>query len=168
MSDARAALAGVRVLEASATRAGRIAGMLLADLGADVARAALPPFDAGPGASTLADEPDAAALPGALWSDRGKRVLRMSRDDAARLAGGADVLLVDQTPARLAALGLDAASLPHPGLCHVWLPPYGEHGPWREVAEDPLLLAGLGGVAARNPATWDCPVAPVTATTTQL
>jgi hypothetical protein len=50
----------------------------------------------------------------------------------------------------------------------VWLRPYGERGEWAEVAEDPLLLAALGGVAARNPATWDCPVAPVTATTTHL
>nr|WP_283215112.1 CoA transferase [Pseudofrankia sp. DC12] len=42
-----AALAGVRVLEASVTRAGRIAGMLLADLGAEVVRAQRGPAAAG-------------------------------------------------------------------------------------------------------------------------
>ncbi|WP_007516123.1 CoA transferase [Pseudofrankia saprophytica] len=165
--DRLPALAGVRVLEASVTRAGRVAGMLLADLGADVVRAR---FAAPPG-STLADkpaEPDELAA-GLLW-DRGKRVARMTAEDVARLAGGADVLIVDHTPGRLAELGLDAATLAerHPGLNQVWLPPYGEHGEWREVAEDPLLLAGLGGAAARNPATRDCPVAPVAATIVQL
>ncbi|ADP82756.1 CaiB/BaiF CoA-transferase family protein [Pseudofrankia inefficax] len=170
-----AALAGVRVLEASVTRAGRIAGMLLADLGAQVVRADLATAG-GPtaGGSTLAPSAYAGGsepvLPEDLWWDRGKRIVRMGPADAARLAGGADVLLVDQTPARLAALGLTAAELAsgYPRLCPVWLPPYGEHGEWAEVAEDPLLLAALGGVAARNPATWDCPVAPVTATTTHL
>lgn len=170
-----AALAGVRVLEASVTRAGRVAGMLLADLGAEVVRAELGP-SLGADGSTLSAELAAAAAsgrgvcPDELWWDRGKRVVRMSPADVARSAGGADVLIVDQTPARLAALGLAATTLAaaHPALCHVWLPPYGERGEWAEVAEDPLLLAGLSGAAARYPATWDCPVASVTPTLNHL
>ncbi|MBL7550276.1 CoA transferase [Frankia sp. AgB1.9] len=170
-----AALAGVRVLEASVTRAGRIAGMLLADLGAQVVRADLAAAgEPSTDGSTLAAAAEAGGsepvLPEELWWDRGKRIVRLGPADVVRLAGGADVLLVDQTPARLAALGLTAAELAaaYPRLCPIWLPPYGECGEWAEVAEDPLLLAALGGVAARNPATWDCPVAPVTATTTHL
>ncbi|CUU59318.1 Crotonobetainyl-CoA:carnitine CoA-transferase CaiB [Parafrankia irregularis] len=184
MSEPVSALAGVRVLEASVTRAGRAAGMLLADLGADVVRAALPSATDGPAAvgppnpqpeSTIpADHDDGggSAVPRAetlLW-DRGKRVVRMSHEDVARIAGGADVLLVDQTPARLLASGLDAATLARASsaLCHVWMPPYGARGPAAELAEDPLLLAALGGLSARYPATKDCPVAPVAAVTTQL
>jgi crotonobetainyl-CoA:carnitine CoA-transferase CaiB-like acyl-CoA transferase len=172
MSEHVAALAGLRVLEASATRAGRVAGMLLADLGADVVRGALPPAEA-PGAepeSTLAAEPGGQPAPEALLWDRGKRVVRMGHGDVTRLAGGADVLLVDQTPARLTALGLDAASLAgdNRALCHVWMPPYGPQGEWAELAEDPLLLSAVGGLSARYPATTDVPVAPVSAVTTQF
>jgi crotonobetainyl-CoA:carnitine CoA-transferase CaiB-like acyl-CoA transferase len=158
------------VLEASVTRAGRVAGMLLADLGADVVRAVVAPTGV-PGQepeSTFGAMPDELPTPEALLWDRGKRLVRMTGGDVARLAAGADVLLVDRAPARLRVLGLDAASLGHPTLNHVWLPPYGARGEWAELAEDPLLLAAVGGLSARYPATRDVPVAPVSAVTTQF
>src|SRR5437868_15548343 len=57
---------GVRVLEVSVSRPGRIAGMLLADLGADVVRAVTPQTPLR--GSGDAEEP--------AW-DRGKRVVRL-------------------------------------------------------------------------------------------
>jgi len=58
-SSAAGAFAGVRVLELTRGIAGRTAGMLLADLGADVVRAS-------------DDRPDTERDPGGLCWDRGK------------------------------------------------------------------------------------------------
>jgi crotonobetainyl-CoA:carnitine CoA-transferase CaiB-like acyl-CoA transferase len=150
---------GVRVLEASGTRAGRIAGMLLADLGAEVVRAVTAPVPAG-------GPPD----PGELCWDRGKRVVRVASRRLAGIAADADVVLVDRSPEGLRSAGLDADALTAavPGLIHVWMPPYAPRGRWSELEEDPLLLAAVGGIAGHHPALTDRPVAPVVATTTYI
>jgi crotonobetainyl-CoA:carnitine CoA-transferase CaiB-like acyl-CoA transferase len=172
-------LVGVRVLELSFNRPGRIAGRLLADLGADVIRAVLSDAgdlmgdDGSPGDSTPGDDTppggsgrDVAA--DLVW-DCGKRRQSMTVRQAIAAADSADILLVDASPQRRRQLGLDAAVLraSRPGLIHVALPPYGEIGEWAEVAEDPLLLASVGGIAGRYPSWQDRPVAPISATTTQ-
>ncbi|SEP27145.1 CoA transferase [Trujillonella endophytica] len=151
-------LSGVRVLEVSRGRPARIAGMLLADLGADVVRRLDP--DAAP-------EP---VSPAAVCWDRGKRISPIAAHDVAGAAGQADVVLVDETPSSLPARGWDADTLRagHPELAHVWLPPYGERGEWCDLPEDPLLLAALGGLAQLYPADDDSPVAPVVAGLTHL
>src|SRR5277367_1199944 len=85
--------AGVRVLELTRGIAGRTAGMLLADLGADVVRAS-------------DDRPDAERDPGGLCWDRGKVLAPLdgtSTRELRRLAAAADVLLTD--PRLLAAVG---------------------------------------------------------------
>src|SRR3984957_12427966 len=108
--------AGVRVLELTQGIAGRTAGMLLADLGADVVRAS-------------DDRPDADRDPGGLCWDRGKLLTPLhgtSTSELRRLAAAADVLLTDLRPAEVpghwAGPGSSAAASPR--LVHAWLPPF--------------------------------------------
>lgn len=152
-------LSGVRVLEVSTTRAARIAGQLLSDLGADVVRI----VDAHA-------DPTIPPEPGEVWWDRGKRVVASGADTARDAAREADVLVVDHTPAGLTSSQLSAEDIQvlNPGLIHVWMPPYAAAGRWAELNEDPLLLDALGGIAGRYPCVEDRPVAPVIATTSLL
>jgi crotonobetainyl-CoA:carnitine CoA-transferase CaiB-like acyl-CoA transferase len=151
-------LAGVRVLEISRARPGRIAGMLLADLGADVLRAVDPAAPVEP------------ATAEALCWDRGKRLLPLGESEVGRVAEDADVVVVDLAPAALASAGWDAAHLcaTRPRPVHVWLPPYAEEGEWADLPEDPLLLAALAGWAVLYPADDESPVAPVVAGLTHV
>lgn len=151
-------LDGVRVVEASRGRPARIAGMLLADLGADVVRLVTP------------DAPPEPLTPETVCWDRGKSVVRAPLRDLHEDGGAADVVLVDEAPSSLESQGLSRAAVRrvHPGAVHVWLPAYGEHGEWKDLPEDPLLLAGLGCLAVYYPADDDSPVAPVVAGLTHL
>lgn len=137
-TSAAGPLAGVRVVEVSAGRVGRIAGMLLADVVTVVE----------PG------RPPAPPRPADICWDRGKRQLEKADADALRVAAGADVMLIDLTPSALAVRGLARQRLREaaPAVVHVWLPPYGETGEWRDLPEDPLLLAALAGLAVHLPA----------------
>src|SRR5262245_45908093 len=119
-------LAGLRVLEASIGRPARIAGMLLADLGADVVRAVDP---------EAAPEPLTSDV--VCW-DRGKRVKPMPHDVVPDAVGRAHVLVIDGGPTRLQELGWDHETIcrGQPGLVHVWLPPYGQYGEWKDLPED--------------------------------
>jgi len=113
------ALAGVRVADLTGGRAGPVAGMLLADLGADVIKVAAP----GGGPS--------AAQPGLHMWDRGKRsaVLDPARpaDLAAldRLVSRADVVLVGTQEPGLGYQDLLGRGLA-PGQPALWvvMPPY--------------------------------------------
>jgi crotonobetainyl-CoA:carnitine CoA-transferase CaiB-like acyl-CoA transferase len=157
-SETTGPLAGVRVLEVATTRASAIAGMLLADLGADVIadRSASTGFSA-------AYAPGDPAAP--VW-DRGKRLAELDRRSLTELAGEADVLLTGATSAQQQG-DLDGTFAGrNDGPNRVWMPPYCVEGEWQDLLEDPYLLAGIGGLASRYPSPTSTPVAPVTATTT--
>jgi crotonobetainyl-CoA:carnitine CoA-transferase CaiB-like acyl-CoA transferase len=151
-------LAGVRVIEISTGRVGRIAGMLLADLGADVVTIVAP------------GRPPRPLDPTDICWDRGKRQLEAADEDALRLAADANVMLVNATPADIAARGLTSQRLHEvaPEVVHVWLPPYGEFGEWRDLPEDPLFLAALTSLAVHLPADDASPVAPVVSTLSSI
>ncbi len=151
-------LAGVRVVEVSTGRVGRIAGMLLADLGADVVTVVAP------------GRPCRPLEPAEICWDRGKRQLEAPHEDGLRLAADADVMLVNATPADIAARGLTSQQLHEvaPEVVHVWLPPYGEVGEWRDLPEDPLFLAALTSLAVHLPADDASPVAPVVSTLSSI
>src|SRR5919201_69526 len=116
------ALAGIRVLDCSNHFAAAMAGMHLADLGADVVKV-----------DPTADE-RGRAEPGYLAWNRNKHrvVLDLSRPsdlaEAKTLLAECDVAIFDAPPGVLERLGLDAATLTelHPRLVHAWAPPYGE------------------------------------------
>ena len=158
---AEGALAALRVLDLSAGRAGSLATMLLADLGADVVRP-----EAADGThrrvGPLAD-------PGAVCRDRGKRRTVIDRLDPridtelARLLAAADVVVVDGGPVALEARGLapEVLASRHPRAVVGWAAAYGTLGAPAELPEDPLLLAAITGFAQWQTSTQDAPVAPV-------
>jgi crotonobetainyl-CoA:carnitine CoA-transferase CaiB-like acyl-CoA transferase len=150
---------GVRVFELTRGIAGRTAGMLLADLGAEVVRA-------------CDDRPDEARDPGGLCWDRGKVLTPLSNSlsdgpvlELRRLAGAADVVVTDLRPAEIAGHWLAAADIlrRNPRVVHAWLPPYAVRGRWSDLPDDPLLLAAVGGFADHFPASQERPVAQVVA-----
>ena len=167
-------LAGIRVLELSTGVAGQTAGMLLADLGAEVARpvSAETPGGARGGTPRITDE----AMPGFLCWNRGKTLLGQLEDpslhalELRRLAECADILLADTHPGRLERDGLDAATLTAvtPTLVHVWMPPISAGGRWSHLPHDALLLDAVSGFAAHHPASDERPVASVVPTRLHL
>jgi crotonobetainyl-CoA:carnitine CoA-transferase CaiB-like acyl-CoA transferase len=159
-SSAAGAFAGVRVLELTKGIAGRTAGMLLADLGADVVRAS-------------DDRPDTERDPGGLCWDRGKVLAPLhgtSIGELRRLTAAADVLLTDLRPGEIGGHWASPRSsiAASPRLVHAWLPPYAARGQWRDLPDDPLLLAAVGGFADHFPAVADVPVAPVVPTVSYI
>lgn len=146
---------GVRIADFSQGMAAPMAAMLLGDFAAEVVKVE------PPGGDRRKDHPGYQA-----WN-RNKQVVTLDLDTpdgmaAARaLIAGADVALFDHAPSRLAALGLDAASLTaaHPSLIHAWMPPYGTSGRWSELPAHHNLLTALTGMAFRQGA-WD-PESPI-------
>jgi crotonobetainyl-CoA:carnitine CoA-transferase CaiB-like acyl-CoA transferase len=146
---------GIRVLERTTSAAGQTAGMLLADLGADVVRVI--PDD-------VSASIDPHTLPSFLCWNRGKTFAAVDEFD--RLLGLADILLVDDRPTGLHESGLDAATLRRraPTLGSVWMPATAPTGRWSELPHDQLLLDAISGFAAHHPATSERPVASVVPT----
>lgn len=144
-----AALDGLRVLDLT-DESGRLAGKLLAELGADVVR--------------LRRGASGAPLPGAhgrggvldWWYDGGTRRLPLDLEREAdrrtlrALAARADLLVETEAPGRLAQLGLDFADLAagNPTLAQVSLTPFGREGPRAGWQVSDLVAGALGGVLA--------------------
>lgn len=146
-------LIDVRVLEATTSVAGQSAGMLLADLGADVVRL------------VGAGDVERTGLPGWLCWNRGKTIVA-EPPDIDRLLTCADVLITDGQPRAQLEAGLDATSLRAraPTVVHVWMPAIAASGRWSELPHDHLLLDAIGGFAAHHPATEERPIASVVET----
>ena len=147
-------LSPYRVLDLTDDR-GHLAGLILAQLGADVI-AVEPPGGQrarhqGPFAGDIADPERSLGH----WSyNRGKRsvVLDLAevaadRASLARLAGGADILIESGAPGELAALGLGPADLAkvNPALIYVSITPFGQSGPKAHYAESEIVLLAAGG-----------------------
>ena len=149
-------LAGVRVLEFSHTIMGPCAGMLLADLGADVIK--IEPAPAGDHTRRL---PGFAAGFFANFN-RNKRSLAIDlkapagRDVVLRLADGADVVLENYAPGTMERLGCgcDALATRNPRLVHLALKgflkgPYESRPALDEVVQFQTGLAYMTGPPGR-------------------
>src|SRR5262245_25008268 len=128
LEDPRGPLVGTSVLELCDGIAGPLAGWLLAQLGCDVLRCE--PVDVELCATASLPRPvrgvEAAVL------HRSKRSAgSVSASELARLAGEADVLLIDRDRLRAAGGLLDGERLleAHPALVHCEVSPFGASGP---------------------------------------
>ena len=141
-----AALAGLRVVECAGGIAGPLAGMLLADHGAEVVR--LEPPGGEPG----------RADPGFPVWNRGKSAVALDASDPVRrpvleeMMASADLCIVGGTRSALAGGPLDPgrATARHPRLVLLHTPPYADEAPWAGGAESDALLAATTGPALRQ------------------
>ena len=148
------ALAGVRVLDLAGGVAGAVAGMLLADLGADVVKVH------PPGSVPLAGQRGLA-----MW-DRGKRAATVdpsSPEDLRvldQLIAGADVLLVGTSGPGVTYRGLiDRGRRPGEPCFWVVMPPYLlDETPWPGGQESAGLLFAWLGHAWNQSSYADVPV----------
>jgi len=136
---------GVRVVEIGSSLSAAMAGMVMADAGAEVIQVE------PPGGSPLRAQPG-----NAMWA-RGKQSLVADLREAAAAArvvsllGEADVALIGLKPASAARFGVDHATLAesHPALVHVSVSGFGSSGPYRDVP------CYDGSVAAKLGRMWD-------------
>jgi crotonobetainyl-CoA:carnitine CoA-transferase CaiB-like acyl-CoA transferase len=137
-----APLDGIRVLDLSSGIAGPLAGMLLADFGADVVKVESPSGD------------PARANPGfAVWN-RNKRGIVIDATSGAdqkrlsQLLAGADVCVLGSSSTELEPHQL---SKNYPRLVVLHMPPYTpERTPWAGGQESHPLLSAFGGAAWRQ------------------
>jgi alpha-methylacyl-CoA racemase len=135
-----APLCGIRILEFAGLGPAPYAGMLLADLGADVVRIERP------GGAELFPAANAPM-------DRGRRVLTLDLKDAAAvdlclaLAEKADVLIEGFRPGVMERLGLgpDAALARNPRLIYGRITGWGQDGPLARAAGHDLTYIALTG-----------------------
>ncbi len=143
----------LRVIELC-DEAGAWAGKMLADLGADVIKVEPPAGNItrqfGP---FYHDEPHPDRSLTFWHNNTSKRGITLNLEHAngrevfRRLVAGADMLIEDQAPGRMAALSLDYPDLRvgHEGLIMVSLTPFGRSGPRSEEQATDLTIIANGG-----------------------
>jgi crotonobetainyl-CoA:carnitine CoA-transferase CaiB-like acyl-CoA transferase len=143
-------LAGVRVLEYAQYVAGPFAGMLLADLGADVIKVESPtgdawrhyePFDAGESRYFYALNRNKRSVVLDLKTEAGVRASRT-------LIGHADAVLHNFPPERAARYGLDRESVraANPRAAWCMVSALGSEGPEAELTAFDLVAQALSGL----------------------
>ncbi|HEX9461722.1 MAG TPA: CoA transferase [Alphaproteobacteria bacterium] len=146
-------LSGIRVLDLSQYIPGPYAGLMLADMGADVVKVEPP---GGDPARQLGPRDSDGISPFWKLMNGGKTVIELdlkSPEGAAAFADllrGADVLLESYRPGVLDRLGFTRARLAKvcPRLVHAALSGYGQTGPWRlRTGHDLNYMALAGGLA---------------------
>ena len=154
----------IRVLEISRGQAARMAGMLLADLGADVLRVL--PHGEVTACIALPAQEVSPETPADLAWDRNKRLV--TSDQLAAAPEAADVVLSDAPWEEGAGLAVASARGAGPGLIRVWMPPHAPTGRFVDLPDDPVLRSALGGFAAHHPSLHGHPVASVVPTFTAV
>ncbi len=145
-------LSGMRVLELAQIMAGPTAGMMLADLGADVIK-----VEKLPGGDDSRDykEPQVNGVSAPFMIlNRGKRGIAVNlkhprgKDVLLRLVKDADVLTENYRLGTLEKLGLgyDVLSKVNPGLIYCAVSGYGRTGPYAEKAGFDLIAQGFAGL----------------------
>ncbi|MHB1912613.1 MAG: CoA transferase, partial [Acidimicrobiales bacterium] len=144
-------LGGFRILDCTTGTPGAVAGMFLADFGADVVR-----IETSAGAAGRSD-------PGTAAWDRGKRSVAATSTgpaaaspEAAALGRQADAVLLDGPAGALAgtAFDLDRARATPPGPVLVHLGPFTAEAPWAGGANSEALAWAASGLGMRQ-ASYD-------------
>ena len=145
-------LKGVRVLELAQIMAGPVAGLMLADLGADVVK--VEKFPGGDDARGFNSQ-DAGGVPASFEVlNRGKRSVAINlkteegRAALRRLVAQADVLTENFRPGTLQALGLGPEQLLaiNPRLIYCSVTGYGSRGPLADRGGFDLILQAFCGL----------------------
>ncbi len=145
-------LAGMRVLELAQIMAGPTAGMMLADMGADVVKVEkLPGGDDSRGYREPRVNGVSAPF---LILNRNKRGIALNlkhargREVLLRLVRGADVLTENYRRGALEKLGLgyDVLSKANPSLIYCAISGYGRDGPWADKGGFDLIAQGVSGL----------------------
>jgi crotonobetainyl-CoA:carnitine CoA-transferase CaiB-like acyl-CoA transferase len=149
---ARGPLAGMRVLELAQIMAGPTAGMMLADMGADVVKVEkLPGGDDSRGYREPRINGVSAPF---LILNRNKRGIALDlkrpqgREVLLRLARDADVLTENYRRGTLEKLGLgyDVLAAENPGLIYCAISGYGRDGPYADKGGFDLIAQGVAGL----------------------
>ena len=151
-------LNNIKVVDFTQVVAGPVAGMLLAELGADVIKVEYP----GVGDITRTSGFSKGGLNSAVLNcNRGKRSVQINlkeaegRAIALKLIENADVVIQSMRPGKIAELGLDYKTVKalNPKVIYVSLSGYGQDGPYADRAVyDPVLQAMCGYVSLQvNP-----------------
>ena len=156
-------LSDLRVIECAEGVAGPYCGKLFADLGADAIKVEPPQGDRsrldGPFPDGVA-HPERGGLFHYLNANKRGVALDLAEADGLaaleRLAVGADVLILDRSPARLAAIGLDPEALTraHERLVVVSVTPFGLRGPRRDWAGSAHVVYQMSGMGRETPSTY--------------
>lgn len=148
-------LAGLRVLEFGQIAAGPFAGMLLADLGADVVKIERPDSgDSMRGWPPLMPGEDGAFSANFASLNRNKRSVAIDLKDPAELrrlldlCARADVVLENFRPGVLLRLGLgyDDLTEANPGLIYCSVSGYGQHGPYASRGAFDVTIQAISGL----------------------
>jgi crotonobetainyl-CoA:carnitine CoA-transferase CaiB-like acyl-CoA transferase len=145
-------LEGIRILDLSTVVLGPFASQILAEYGADVIKIETPDGD-----STRHTGPSTERGMGAIFlgANRGKRSVVLdlkqpvAREALLKLVDTADVLMHSIRPQKLAAIGLDPATLlqRNPRLVYVGLHGFAESGPYGGMPAYDDIIQGLSGCA---------------------
>ncbi len=147
-------LDGYRVLELAHLVAGPVAGMYLADMGADVVKVEAP--DGGDAARSVYHAAPGLDSPIFYVINRNKRslALDLSRPEGRavlhRLVARADVVIEAYRGGVAERLGLDPARLAeiNPRLVYCSVSAFGRQGPWRDKPGLDMLVQAMSGLMA--------------------
>ena len=151
-SRGRGPLAGMRVLELAQIMAGPTAGLMLADMGADVIKVEKMP--AGDDSRDYREPVVNGVSAPFMILNRGKRGIVLDlkhargREVLLRLVAGADVLTENYRRGTLEKLGLgyDVLACTNPGLIYCTVSGYGRTGPYADKAGFDLIAQGFAGL----------------------
>jgi len=144
----------VRVVELAHVAAGPFAGMLLADLGADVVKVEPPAGDQMRGWPPFADDGAERFSHNFASVNRNKRSVVADLKDPADLAraqdlvAAADVVVENYRPGVLDRLGLGYSTVSegHPGLVYCSISGYGLSSPYRDDGAYDVVIQGMSGL----------------------
>jgi crotonobetainyl-CoA:carnitine CoA-transferase CaiB-like acyl-CoA transferase len=144
----------VRVVELAHVAAGPFAGMLLADLGADVVKVEPPAGDQMRGWPPFADDGEERFSHNFASVNRNKRSVVADLKDPADLAraqdlvAAADVVVENYRPGVLDRLGLGYSTVSegHPGLVYCSISGYGLTSPYRDDGAYDVVIQGMSGL----------------------
>lgn len=150
----RRPLDGVRVVELAHVAAGPFAGMLLADLGADVVKVEPPTGDQMRGWPPFASEGTECFSHNFASVNRNKRSVVADLKDpeqrarAQELIAAADVVVENYRPGVLDRLGLgyEEMSRDHRGLVYCSISGYGLTSPYADAGAYDVVIQGLSGL----------------------